>query len=299
MQRILKTIGIVLGGLAGLILVLAAFVYISSQSRVNRAYDIPAEDISSAGADVQRGAHLVSIYCADCHGRDLGGTEFVNEMPLAIIPAANLTSGEGGAAQTFSDADFERALRHGIGPDGKGLWIMPSGEFSHFSDEDVAAIIAYLRSIEPVDRTWDEPQAGPLGRLLVTLGAVPLLAVENIDHAQPHVARVEPAVTASYGEYLAIPCTGCHHPDYAGGPLPGEEPGALPAANLTPDDATGLGTWSEEDFLKAIQQGIRPDGTALDPAMPWPVLSATMTEDELRAIWLYLESLPPVDTSTR
>lgn len=297
MNGFFKWLGIGFGGLVGLLATFGLVTVISTESRINKVYDIPMEDISSTEADVDRGAHLVSIYCVDCHGRDLGGTEFINEMPLAIIPATNLTSGEGGAGQTFSDADFERALRHGVGSDGRGLWIMPSNEFNHFSDDDVAAIIAYLRSIEPVNSTWDEPQAGPLGRILVTLGAVPLLAVENIAHNEPHVASMEPAVTADYGEYLAIPCTGCHQHDFGGGPMPGEPPDSLPAANLTPA-GSGLGGWSEEDFLRSMQQGIRPDGSAIDPSMPWPQFSATMTEDELRAIWLYLESLPPVATES-
>jgi cytochrome c553 len=297
MKTVLKWIGIVLGAVVGLVVVFAAYVFISTQGRAKKVYDIPMEDISSAGADVSRGEHLVSLYCADCHGADLGGQELVNDPALAVVYTENLTSGEGGAGQTFSDADFERAIRHGLRPDGKSLWIMPAEEFSHFSDEDVAAIIAYLRSVEPVDNVLPEPQAGPMGRLLVALGQIPLFPVELIDHNQPHVVSIEPAVTAEYGEYLAIPCTGCHHPDFAGGPLPGEPPDAVQAANLTPDMATGLGTWTEQDFLNAIQQGIEPDGKPLDTMMPWQAFSTTMSEDELRAIWLFLQSLPPVDTS--
>jgi len=297
MKRILKWIGIVLGGLVGLVLVLAVFVTISSQSLLNKRYNIPVEDISIASADLDRGEHLTTMMCAGCHGRDLGGTDVLNEPPLAVVWSSNLTSGEGGAAQTCSDADFERAIRHGIGPDGKGLWVMPATDFNQLSDEDIESIIAYIRSVDPVDHTVPEPVGGPLGRVLLTLNQIPLLPAEKVNHNQPHIASIQPEVTAEYGAYLAPLCTGCHQTDYAGGPLPGAPPDAIPSANLTPDVATGLGTWTNQDFRNAIQMGIKPDGEPIDPSMPWPEFSTTMTTDEIDAIWLYLQTLPPVDTS--
>jgi len=85
-------------------------------------------------------------------------------------------------------------------------------------------------------------------------------------------------------------CTGCHGPELVGGPS--HEPGAPPAANLTP---AGIGTWTEADFFKALRSGVRPDGTAINPAMPW-ASSGRMTDDELRALWLYLRTVPAKET---
>lgn len=297
MKKVLKWFGIAISGFAGIIGVVILAAFVTGNSRINHVYALPAESITvdANPESIANGKHLVQVFCADCHGEDLGGTVFLDDPMLGTIMAPNLTSGEGGIGQTYSDLDFEQAIRHGVGADGKGLWIMPANDYAHFSDEDVADIIAYLRSVDPVDNQLGESQVRTGGRMLFMLGAVSLLPAEAIDHSQPHVETIEPGVTVIYGEYLARTCTSCHGLDYAGGP--GPAPGDPPAANLTPDNTTGLGTWTEADFVRAIRTGIRPDGTQLNPAMPWQSYSP-MTDNELSAIWLFLESLPPVETES-
>ncbi len=298
MKRVLKWAGIVVGGLVGIVLLLIAASFILSSSRINRTYTLPEESIvvEADAASLANGERLVSVFCADCHGEDLAGTVFLDDPMLGTVVASNLTAGEGGVGQSFTDLDFERAIRHAVGPDGKGLWVMPAAEYAHFSNQDVADIIAYIRSVEPVDNDPGESVLGLGGRILFTLGAVPLLTAEVIDHQQPHVETVEPGVNIVYGEYLARTCTGCHGTDYAGGPNP--EPGGWPVANLTPHEATGLGTWTEQDFITAIRTGVRPDGAELNPAMPWQAY-APLSDEDLSAIWLFLQSLPPVDSDSR
>lgn len=297
MGKILKWIGIAVGGIVVIIGGGMVAAFATSNSRVNQVYELPAETITVEAdpESIKNGKHLVQVFCADCHGEDLGGSVFLDDPMLGTVMAANLTNGEGGVGQAFTDLDFERAIRHGVGADGKGLWIMPANDYAHFSDEDVADIIAYIRSVDPVNNEPGESQLGAGGRVLFMLGAVALLPAEAIDHNQPHVETIEPGVTVVYGEYLARTCTGCHGPDYAGGP--GPAPGDPQVANLTPDNATGLGSWTEADFIRAIRTGTRPDGTQLNPAMPWQSFSP-MTDDELSAIWLFLESLPPVATES-
>jgi cytochrome c553 len=96
----------------------------------------------------------------------------------------------------------------------------------------------------------------------------------------------------AYGKYLAVTCTGCHGEGLSGGAIPGTPPDWPPAANLTPDEATGLGGWTEADFFRALREGKRPDGTDLQgDFMPWK-LTAKMTDDEIRALWMYLQTLP-------
>lgn len=158
------------------------------------------------------------------------------------------------------------------------------------SDDDLAALISYLTTLPPVDREPVESVVGPVGRALFLKGDLPLLQAEVIDHGRSDWSAPPAGPTRQYGEYLAAGCTGCHGADLAGGPVPGGPPDWPPAANLTshPD---GLGGWREEDFFRSLREGVRPDGTAIDEAMPWRNL-AHVEDDEIRALWLHLRSLP-------
>lgn len=98
-------------------------------------------------------------------------------------------------------------------------------------------------------------------------------------------------VSVAYGRYLAAGCTGCHGLGYSGGPIPGAPPSFPPAANLTPDNASGLGRWSEADFLRALREGVRPDGSTINPVMPWKNF-ARMSDTELKALYLFLQQVP-------
>ena len=266
MRKVLKWIGILLGGLIGLLLLAAVFVTISSNSRVNKTYDIqPAEIIVENNPEtLARGRHLVEISCADCHGADLSGKSIISEPPVASIFASNLTSGTGGIGQTYTDSDWERAIRHGVRPDGTPLLIMPSQIYYYFSDADTA-------------------------------GMLPSPAAELVDHSAARPAAPEPGVTAAYGEYIAgRGCADCHGANYAGGAVPGSPPDAPPAPNLTP--AGSLVAWSEEDFITTFRSGLTPDGRQLDSSqMPWPTYGK-MTDEELQAVWLFLQALPPVQS---
>ena len=95
-----------------------------------------------------------------------------------------------------------------------------------------------------------------------------------------------------YGEYLANTCKGCHGAGFSGGPIPGIPAQPPYPANLTADVATGLGSWQEADFVTALRTGIRPDGTLITSAMPWQTFQG-LTDDELDALWLYLQSVRP------
>jgi mono/diheme cytochrome c family protein len=106
-------------------------------------------------------------------------------------------------------------------------------------------------------------------------------------------------VTLEHGEYLAITCSGCHGQTFSGGPLPGSAATDPVPSNLTPDVETGLGSWSEADFVKALREGVRPDGRQLDPFMPWQTITSKMTDEELASLWLYMQSLPVLAQGNR
>lgn len=127
-----------------------------------------------------------------------------------------------------------------------------------------------------------------MGRLMNTVGMFPPNAVDQINHTGPRPVVPEPGVTVAYGEYLARNCTECHGANLNGAPFgpPGEE---VPSPNLTPGGE--LASWSEEDFIKTLRTGVTPGDRQLNTDMPWPYFGR-MTDDELKAVWTYLRSLP-------
>jgi len=294
MKKWMKRLGIGLGGLVVLLLVAFAVAYGASKRRLNKKWDVSgaALNVTRDPAQVARGKHVTTAVskCTECHGEDLGGKVFIDGMPMGVLIASNLTAGKGGVLSRYTDAQLEAAIRHGVRHDKRGLLFMPSDEFQHLSDEDAAAVIAYMRSVPPVDRELAPSRVGPLGHVLFATGQLPLVPAEKIDHA-PRARRVPPAgVTREYGQYLTSVggCTGCHTPTLGGGP--GHGP------NITPGGP--VGSWSEADWFRAMREGKRPDGSAINPFMPWRAVGR-MTDDELRAMWMYLRTLPRVEPQAK
>lgn len=300
MKKILKWAGIVIALLVVLVVAAVGALFVVSNSRLNANYQISPEPVAIPADDeaIAQGEHIATIRgCADCHNGDLSGNPFIEDPALGNLYASNLTAGQGGVGGSYSDADWVRAIRHGVGPDGKPLLFMPAQEFYFLSDEDLGALIAYIKSVTPVDKTLPENSIGPLGRVLFLAGQLPLIPAEMVDHNAPRPVAPEPGVTVEYGQYMAVGCVGCHGPNFSGGPITGVPPDWPPASNLTP--AGNLKNWSEDDFITAMRTGLTPEGYNLNATyMPWPGLGQ-MTDDELKAIWVYLQSLPPAPTGQR
>jgi mono/diheme cytochrome c family protein len=300
MKKIIRRIVVGLGLLAGLVVLLHAVVYGLSASRLDRTYDIADEQlvIGNDQAIVERGRYLTTavVGCRDCHGGDLGGAAFMVDPAIGAVYGSNLTGGAGGIGALYSDADWVRAIRHGVGPDGEALLAIPAGEYMNLGEADLAAIIAYLQSLPPVDRTMPGSQMGPVGRALLLAGVFPPPAAEGLDHQRPFPAEVPPGPTAAYGQYLvSLGCAGCHREDMSGGDIPGVPPD-WPAAPSLAAGSTISG-WSEAEFMRAMRTGNMPDNQTMDPTfMPWPVF-ANMTDADLQAIWAYLTSLGDVTAS--
>jgi len=240
---------------------------------------------------VRRGRHLVEARygCTDCHGTDFGGGVMVDNAALGRILGPNLTTGQGSRTLRYGPADWDRMVRHGVKPDGRP-GAMPSEDFQYMSDQELSDVVAYIRSLPPVDRAVPAVSLGPLGTVLVATGKMPLSA-DRIPDTGSH-PRVPPPTeaTAAFGEHLAATCRGCHGSDFAGGPIPGGDPSWPPARDITP---AGLAGWSYQDFLRAIREGKRPDGTDLrDPMARMLPYGRNMTDVEARALWAYLQSLP-------
>ncbi|WP_460735724.1 c-type cytochrome [Lysobacter tyrosinilyticus] len=257
---------------------------------MSRTYAIsdPPLRVAATPEALLRGKHLFDTRgCGDCHGPQGAGRVLLDDPALGRIVPPNLSRSLRDPA--FTDDALAAAIRHGIKPDGRPLLIMPSGEFANLDDADVAALVAYMRSLPRSDNDPGTSVVRPIGRVLYTLGKLPLFPAETIDHAPRPRQAPAAAVTPAYGGYIAQSCSGCHGSDLAGGIT--VIPGKPVSANLTPHP-NGLAKWSEADFLQLMRTGRRPDGTTVDPLMPWPVY-ANMDETELRALWAYLRTVAP------
>lgn len=302
MNKILKGLLIVLGVLVGLILLAVIGIYFASESRLNQKYSAPAISLTvpTDAQSIERGKYLatrVSV-CIECHGENLGGKVLVDDPALGRIVALNLTTGKNGEGSELSDDDLLRVLRYGVKPDGHSVLVMPSEDYTHLSDEDLVAIAAYVRSVPPVDSNLPESVLRPMGRALLAAGKLPILIAANIDFNAPHVATMTPAVSVEYGSYLAdiAGCTGCHGPGLSGGLIPGAPPDFPAAANLTPSGE--LIGWSEEQFFTLIRTGTKPNGKPLNEVMPYKYYGQ-MSDDELKAIWMFIKSVPAREAGTR
>ena len=248
---------------------------------------------------VQRGESIVRVaaVCGHCHGEDLSGGREFRDWRIGTARASNLTPDAETGLGAWSDAEIVRALRNGQHKSGRLLApVMPYEWFHEMSDGDALAVARYLKSLQPVR---NEVKQSPsfwfkLGKLF--LRPKPAMAAS----APPRGA------TAEYGGYLSqhvALCADCHTPRTGIRSTPDrsrlfagmtDPPKGFPAkpSNLTPDNETGIGTWSEADFIQTLRTGKNPQGVTLHPFMPREV--GRMTDDDLRAIYRYLRTLPPI-----
>lgn len=287
MRKALKWTGIVLGSLVVLVLVVATVLYVVGGSKQNRTYAVQtaALVIPTDSAAIARGAHLAATHgCLDCHGADLGGQVMVDAPPFRVT-ASNLTRGEGGIGGDYTAEDLDRAIRHGVLPDGRPVVIMPSGAFHRVSNADAAALIAYLQRLPPVDRTLPSTALRPLGRVLAGAGALDLAF--EVRTAPARRTAPAPAPTAEYGEYLATAlCTYCHGEDLAGMQPP--NPSSPPAPTLA-----AAARWSLDDFKQMLRTGTTPDGRTVDPAFMPISATSRMDDTELAALHAHLQTVGP------
>ncbi len=297
MMKMLKLSGVLFSGL--LMVFLIAFTGTAIYANLQFKRKIPDRPLYAITADltpegIARGKYLMeeAMDCTNaCHtpegGSPLSGVvEEIHQGPIQItFSAPNLTpdipTGLGG----WTDAEIARAIREGVDKDGTALVVMPSYNYGSLSDADVSAIIGYLRSLEPVNNPIPPFKANTFAKMMMLLGAF------GPDPVQPAItaAQVTPEIgTINYGAYLVKlgACSDCHGANLAGGKLPFSEPDAPPAANLTPGGE--LIGWTVEDFIRAVREGVKPNGKTLADTMP---RYGTSPED-LATIFSYLQTLP-------
>jgi mono/diheme cytochrome c family protein len=326
MKRVLKWVGLVL---LAVVIFISGWTYFSSRARLNRVYQIPKETVAVPNDEesIARGRHIFQYRgCEACHSAKgylnlsltdeqfsahlnlpsqdvprMEGNVYMDDPAVGKVNATNLTSGKGGVGSAYKDGDWVRSIRHGVRPDGTPLLFMPSTEFYFMSDEDLGDVIAYIKSAPPVDNELPKSSLSWTGRLLMTfVPGLTFIPAEVIPHDAARPVAPKVGMTPEYGEYLTHSCKVCHGPTMSGGKIP-VFPSSWPAApNLTWGSGSALPNWTEQDFITAMRMGKRPQG-ALDinsAYMPWTSFRH-MTDDELRAVWVYLQALPPKDLGNR
>jgi mono/diheme cytochrome c family protein len=318
----------ILLSLAAIVAAIVLGLYIYIELSWDKKYDWPGPNLraSQDSAVIARGKYLVTgpAHCVACHVS--GFEEFIaveqgKEVPLAggfafpmgplgSIVSANLTPDTKTGIGRYTDEQIFRMMRHGIRPSGLASMpvLMP---FWKMADDDLVAIVSYLRSLPPVEREAPPAKWTFLGKAVRTFSTT-FKPIENPD--APAVAPPM-APTVERGEYLAryvANCVGCHTqrdmmtyeatgPEFAGGmefePWPelhqflGEDPELwLRTPNITPDPNSALSKFkTKEEFIQRFRQGRLISFSAMD----WGQFSR-MTDEDITAIWMFLQSLEPV-----
>jgi cytochrome c553 len=293
-KRVLKWLGV----LIALVLVVGGGFVASQVMAFNgsmaKKYDVPLPKIerSTDPAVIERGKHLAESVagCAigDCHGADLSGGKVTDIGPIGKMIAQNLTAA--GIGGKYSDGEMARVILHGVKRDGTSVTMMPVSDFNWLPDDDVQAIISYVRSMPPVQKPERGFEVGVLGKVLDRQNKFPLDIARRVDHEHRATAPL-PEPTEKYGRYVARLCQGCHGEHFSGGPIPGAPPSIPIPPNLTPDDS-GIKAYAYEDFVKLLETGVKKSGQKLNPFMPYEALSH-MNDTERHALWAYLRTLPP------
>jgi cytochrome c553 len=303
---ILKWVGMILSGLLTLILMTLLTLGLIGFYKLNERHSNPVANIQVAGtpAQIARGEQLANI-CVNCHTSNgqfpLSGVNFLAKFPappIGTFYAPNLTPS--GNIQDWTDGELIRAIREGIHKDGRSLIVMPSGTLRNLSDEDVQALVAYLRS---------QPATGkptPINKFTL-LGAIfiDLFDLQTVQSPVGSITAPQPG-TLDYGKYMVdiLGCRFCHG-DQLQGKLDKGQPGPPPGPNLT----LIVPQWTEEQFMTFFNTGQLPGGKTVpmltlpsglsEPRMPWPTVRAATTDDELKAMYSYLHALPPVEGPTK
>jgi len=285
-----------IAALAGGALALAAWLGERKFEREVLVKVVPVPYASGAAA-IKQGRYLYETRgCVSCHGPDGSGRVMIDDASGMFVRTPNLTRGPNGVVADYAEADWVRAIRHGVNPKGHALFIMPSELYNRMSDAEFAALVAYLRSMPPIAGQTPSVRLPFVVKALYGLDLI-RDSSEKIVHALPPPAPVTAASTAEYGGYVARICMGCHGETLAGGRSAETPPDEPEPANLTPGEGTAMTRYDSLDkFSTMMKSGKRPDGS--DVRMPLDMLTA-FNDTDVAAIYAYLKGLPPRKTGSR
>jgi cytochrome c553 len=276
MKRVLRWIGLGFAAVATLMVFVGLGAFAASEAMIR--WPQPKAKVELAASQdsgaVMRGKWIATVYgCHDCHGAQLTGRLFFDEMPIGRLSGPNLSK----ALAHQSDADVARAIRTGVAADGRSLWIMPSESFAHLTDGETADLIAYLRTFPAKDGQPDVKQFGPVGRIGVVLGKFkPAPAVLK---AEAGVQPPDLGPQYAEGRNLVRACTECHGRD-----LKGSEAAKAP-------DLAIAGAYDPEDFEKLLRTGVAAGNRKLGlMSESAPGRFNALSHEEIGALHAYLKA---------
>lgn len=266
--------------------------------------------VASTPERVQRGRKLATMLCAECHmnaatGR-LSGEDMRIDEQFGKIYSYNITQDPVHGIGAWTDGEIAFLLRTGIARDGRYTppWM---AKLPHLSDEDLASIIAFLRSDDPMLAPTKvasiKSQPNFFAKFLSNV------AFKPFDYPQKPIDMPKPTDQEAFGRYLTwnLDCWTCHSPDFStvtpldppatpgflsgGNPVMNAEGEAILSSNLTPDAETGIGKWTLDEFKRALREGVRPDGRAIRSPMN---AYNQLTDEEVSGIFTYLRSVPAI-----
>jgi mono/diheme cytochrome c family protein len=284
----LKWIGVIVGGLFTLV---ALFVSALGIMGIVKYYNppsnpVPELQVESTPEQIARGEHLAAAFCVECHSttRDFpmtGGVDIGQDVPINLGSYVSVNLTPAGPLKDWTDGEIFRALRDNVDNEGNRLVFMNGTNVRYIADEDIHALIAFLRSQEPVEKATPLPPDRPtfLGVLILGANMIPDRPLVT----EPIVAPKKEA-NAAYGEFMIsfLDCQACHGDDLNGGTSPIGPKG--PSLRLVQG-------WTEEEFITTLRTGVSPSGREISPLMPWKS-TGRLDDVELSALYQYLVSLP-------
>jgi mono/diheme cytochrome c family protein len=317
MKRIMLRVGV---GLVVLLLVAGGSLGAAVSLRWDRVHDVPEVELRATTNPelIERGRYLAygPAHCAFCHNSPenqdalLAGEEppmvggYTIKLPFADLTVPNLTPDAETGIGRYTDGQIARMMRHNVKPNGQVA--VPIMEFENMSDEDIIAVLSFLRAQPPVRNEVPERRMTPLGKTLTAF----LFKPTGPTGTPPRTAPAE-APTVERGEYVATAvagCAACHTkrnlrdgsymvPKFAGGFEMESETDRnriFMTPNLTPAANTGhIVSWSEDRFVARFRTAQGPEGTP----MPW-IAYARMSDDDIRAVYRFLQVLEPYEHDT-
>jgi mono/diheme cytochrome c family protein len=270
----------------------ATGLYLAEQRR-NRYIDIKPRPVAytTDAQTIERGRYLyTSRGCTDCHGAQGTGREFVNDGKGTRIVGPNITSA--GVVGRYQPEDWNSVIRHGVKPNGRPVMVMPSEDYNRFTNDDLNALVSYVRQLPPQQGTQEAVVDLPRPAwVLYGLGVIPDAAA-RIDHQLAPSRPVPAGVTLANGQYVANMCIGCHGATLEGGKIPGGPPDWPAAADIRPGsqhaDSAMARYPSAASFVSMLRTGKRPDGTAIQ-VMPFESLGQ-LSDTDAQALYLYLNA---------
>jgi cytochrome c553 len=274
MKKFFKWLGLVVAGFVVVVLIAIGYVYFASEREFARQYnaaEILSVPLPTDAAEIEEGHRLAHLTgCTHCHGDNLAGGPPIDIPPLARFVPPNITS----TLPEMSDAQLAGLLRRGVKRDGTGVWFMPSEMYSHLHDQDLARLMAWVRTVPPSEGVTEQSQIHLMGRMIVTL-----------DQFKSGARQIEesagaPAIPPGRGAYLVMnACSECHGQD-----LNGRAEAKAPSLAL----AKG---YSAEQFARLMHDGVGTGDRTFELMTPTAkVRFSHLTTGEVQAVYEFLQS---------